>query len=66
MGLGILITSLEHEDGFHCKVSLKTACELYTKLPIKLHTNLYNISCTHISVDIVKSICLVCAHFFLC
>ena len=48
MGLGILVTNLEHEDRFHCKVSLKIAYRLYTKL--------YNIFCTHISVDIVKSI----------
>ena len=34
MGLVILVTNLEHEDGFHCKVSSKIACKIYTKLPI--------------------------------
>ena len=34
MGLGILVTNLEHEDGFHCKFSSNIAYELYTKLPV--------------------------------
>ena len=49
MGLGILVTNLEHEDRFHCKVS--------SKIDYKFNTKLHNISCIHISVDIVKSIC---------
>ena len=34
MGSGILVTNLEHEDGFHCKVSSKIAYKLYPNLPI--------------------------------
>ena len=39
MGLGILVTNLEHEDRFHCEVSSKIACKLYTKLPINYIQN---------------------------
>ena len=28
MGLGMLVTNLEHEEKFHCKVSSKTAHKL--------------------------------------